>query len=64
VRYPPLTSPGTVKALFEAGVAEARGGCRAYLLDLAESAADAPGCSPFAPSLSSLVKDRRQLRIC
>jgi arylsulfatase A-like enzyme len=40
--------PGLVRELFEAGRAEARDGFPAYLLDLAESAADAPGCSPFA----------------
>ena len=43
--------PRVVKELFEVGVAEAKGGFPAYLMDLAESAADAPGCSPFAPSL-------------
>jgi arylsulfatase A-like enzyme len=43
--------PRVVKALFETGLAEAKGGFPAYLMDLAESAADAPGCSPFAPSL-------------
>ena len=40
--------PGLVRELFEAGRAEAKGEFPAYLLELAESTADAPGCSPFA----------------
>jgi hypothetical protein len=40
--------PGLVRELFQVGAAEARGGFPDYLLRQAESAADAPGCSPFA----------------
>jgi hypothetical protein len=36
------------RELFGLGRAEARDGFPAYLLELAKSAADAPGCSPFA----------------
>jgi hypothetical protein len=36
------------RELFGLGRAEARGGFPDYLLELAQSAADAPGCSPFA----------------
>jgi arylsulfatase A-like enzyme len=39
---------GLVRELFEAGRAEAKGGFPTYLLEQAESTADAPGCSPFA----------------
>jgi hypothetical protein len=40
--------PALVRELFEAGVAEAAGGFPGYLLDLAQQAVDAPGCSPIA----------------
>jgi hypothetical protein len=37
-----------VKRLFELGKSDAAGGFPEYLLQQAESAEDAPGCSPFA----------------
>ena len=40
--------PEVVRRLFEIGKADAGGSFPAYLLDQAESAVDAPGCSPFA----------------
>jgi hypothetical protein len=40
--------PDVVKRLFDAGKADAAGGFPEYLLKQAESAEDAPGCSPFA----------------
>jgi arylsulfatase A-like enzyme len=40
--------PDVVRRLFEIGKADAGGRFPAYLLDQAESADDAPGCSPFA----------------
>jgi hypothetical protein len=40
--------PDVVRRLFEIGKADAGGSFPAYLLDQAESADDAPGCSPFA----------------
>ena len=41
-------SPEIVKRLFDLGVADAAGGFPEYLRAQAESAEDAPGCSPFA----------------
>jgi arylsulfatase A-like enzyme len=40
--------PALVRELFAAGAAEAAGGFPGYLRGLAESAVDAPGCSPIA----------------
>jgi hypothetical protein len=40
--------PDLVHALFEVGKADARGGFPDYLMQQAEDANDAPGCSPFA----------------
>lgn len=40
--------PAVVGELFEKGVAAAAGGFPQFLLDAAESAEDAPGCSPLA----------------
>jgi arylsulfatase A-like enzyme len=40
--------PALVRELFETGVAEAAGGFPRFLLELAQSAVDAPGCSPIA----------------
>ena len=40
--------PALVRELFAAGAAEAAGGFPGYLLELAQSAVDAPGCSPIA----------------
>jgi ankyrin repeat protein len=40
--------PDVVKRLFELGKSDAAGGFPDYLLQQAESAEDAPGCSPFA----------------
>ena len=40
--------PDVVKRMFDLGVADARGSFPDYLLVQAESADDAPGCSPFA----------------
>jgi len=40
--------PALVRELFDSGVAEAAGGFPGYLLDLAQQAIDAPGCSPIA----------------
>ena len=43
--------PDVVKHLFEIGKADAGGSFPDYLLQQAESAVDAPGCSPFAAEL-------------
>jgi hypothetical protein len=40
--------PAVVGELFEKGVAAAAGGFPQFLLDAAENAEDAPGCSPLA----------------
>jgi arylsulfatase A-like enzyme len=40
--------PALVRELFAAGAAEAAGGFPGYVLELAKSAIDAPGCSPIA----------------
>jgi hypothetical protein len=40
--------PDVVKRLFDLGKADAAGGFPDYLLQQAENAEDAPGCSPFA----------------
>jgi hypothetical protein len=40
--------PEVVKKLFDAGKADAGGSFPEYLLQQAEEAGDAPGCSPFA----------------
>jgi hypothetical protein len=40
--------PDVVARLFDIGKADAAGGFPEYLLQQAESADDAPGCSPFA----------------
>ena len=40
--------PDVVSRLFDLGKADAAGGFPEYLLLQAESAEDAPGCSPFA----------------
>ena len=40
--------PALVRELFAAGVAEAAGGFPGYVLELAQRAIDAPGCSPIA----------------
>ena len=40
--------PGLARELFAAGVAEAGSGFPGYLLELAQRATDAPGCSPLA----------------
>ena len=40
--------PDVVERLFDLGCADAAGGFPQYLLLQAESADDAPGCSPFA----------------
>jgi arylsulfatase A-like enzyme len=42
------TRPDVAERLFAIGEADARGGFPEYLLRMAESAEDAPGCSPFA----------------
>jgi arylsulfatase A-like enzyme len=43
--------PEVVQELFTVGADEAKGGFPDYLLDLARSEVDAPGCSPFAVPL-------------
>jgi hypothetical protein len=40
--------PNVVRELFQIGKADAGGGFPDYLFVQAESAGDAPGCSPFA----------------
>lgn len=40
--------PDVVRSLFDAALAEAKGGIPEYLLEQAAQAEDAPGCSPFA----------------
>ncbi len=49
--------PDVVKRLFDLGCADAGGSFPEYLLQQAEGAGDAPGCSPFAAIRERSARD-------